>query len=413
MDHGREDTLRQDSAYSYNDYYSTGGRYRPPKRPRNYGWLAAVLGAFLLCVAGGVVLTKDSGGQTAEPALESAADVPAGDTPAFPETADPMPADETALGSGTKLSVAEAGGQELTLQEIYQKLIPSVTSITAVSGSAKSTGTGIIMSQDGYIITNYHVVSSAQTVSVLLSSGEEYAASRVGGDETSDLMVLKIDAEGLVPAEFGASESVQVGDAVVAIGDPLGTELRGTMTDGIICGINRDVVVRNRTMTLMQTNAALNSGNSGGPLVNMAGQVIGINTMKLSSSYTEVEGIGFAIPISAAKPIVDELVEKGYVSGRPAFGFVVDQLNTRVVLYYNLPGNLYIRQVLEDSDAGRQGVSSGDIILAIDGVKVGTMDEFNTVKNKFTAGDTVTLTIYRQGAERSVDVELMDRADLD
>lgn len=171
------------------------------------------------------------------------------------------------------------------------------------------------MSEDGYLITNFHVVSSAGTVEVLLSSGETYAAATVGGDETSDLMVLKIDAEKLTPAEFGASDTMEVGDSVVAIGDPLGTELRGTMTDGIICGIQRDILVEDRTMSLLQTNAALNSGNSGGPLVNMAGQVIGINTMKLSSNYTAVEGIGFAIPISTAKPIVDELVEQGYVSG--------------------------------------------------------------------------------------------------
>jgi len=226
-------------------------------------------------------------------------------------------------------------------------------------------------------------------------------------------MVLKIDAEDLTPAEFGDSDSVEVGDAVVAIGDPLGVELRGTMTDGIICGINRDVSIEDRTMTLMQTNAALNSGNSGGPLVNMAGQVIGINTAKLSSSYSTVEGLGFAIPITSAKPIVDELVEKGYVSGRPSFGFTLESLDSRISLFYNLPGSLCIRSVDTDSDAYAQGIRTGDIITAVAGESVSSKEEFDTIKNQYSAGDTVTLTIFRNGELYDVEITLSDRADLD
>lgn len=419
MDHDERSGLEQERAYPYNDYYSTGGAYRPPKKPRNYGWLLAVLGTFLLCIAGGVVLSQQGGtaveqedplgGQAAgTEALSSAQEL----TEAVPQQTAPAPA-EGVLGSGTQLAVSRTEGEELSFQEIYKKVIPSVASITAASGSGKSTGTGIVMSEDGYIITNYHVASGAAEVEVLLSSGKTYAAATVGGDEISDLMVLKIDAEGLSPAEFGSSDTMEVGDTVVAIGDPLGTELRGTMTDGIICGIQRDIQVEDRTMTLLQTNAALNAGNSGGPLVNMAGQVIGINTMKLSSRYTAVEGIGFAIPITTAKPIVDELVERGYVSGRPTFGITVETLNTRMVLFYNLPGTLCVRSVAAESDASAQGIREGDIILGIDGTQVTTKDEFNTVKNQFEAGDVVTLTIFRQGAEMDVDVELMDRADLD
>lgn len=406
----------QESAYPYNDYYSTGGRYRPPKKPRNYGWLMAVLGAFLLCIAGGVVLNQRLGSQPeeTEPLTAAAVSKESGQqTEPSAAPAEEMPAAADALGSGIQLAVTDSQGHTMTLQEIYKKVIPSVASITAVSSRGKSTGTGIIMSEDGYIITNYHVVSSAQAVEVLLTSGDTYAAAQVGGDETSDLMVLKIDAEQLSPAEFGASDTMEVGDTVVAIGDPLGTELRGTMTDGIVCGIQRDVHVGDRTMTLIQTNAALNSGNSGGPLVNMAGQVVGINTMKLSSNYTAVEGIGFAIPISTAKPIVDELVEKGYVSGRPALGFSVQTLNARMALFYNLPGTLCIASVDPESDAYTKDIRDGDIILGINGTQVSTIEEFNTVKNEFSAGDVVTLTIYRKGAEMDIDVELMDRADLD
>lgn len=406
-----------DNNYPYRDYYSTGGRYRPPKRPRNYGWMAAVLGVFLLCVAGGMAFNRDYDREepTSTLAAQSEQVSLASQTPALPtQTAEAVQQPKALLGSGTEMDVTQTEGSELTLQEIYKKVIPSVVSITAQSTGGKSTGTGIIMSDDGYIITNYHVLSNAQAVSVLLTSGEEYPAALVGGDETSDLVVLKIEAKNLIPAEFGSSDNAEVGDSVVAIGDPLGIELRGTMTDGIICGIKRDVRVDDRTMTLMQTNAALNSGNSGGPLVNMSGQVIGINTMKIASSYTtNVEGIGFAIPISTAKPIVDELVEKGYVSGRPAFGISVEILDSRVVLFYDLPGRLYITQVMENSDAWEKGIRSGDIITAVDGVSVSTMDEYNTVKNEFSAGDTVTLTVYHKGVELDVAVKLMDRADLD
>ena len=175
----------------------------------------------------------------------------------------------------------EAGA--LSLQEIYRRCIGSVVSIVTVTPSGKASGTGIIMSADGYVITNHHVIENAQAVSVLTSDSREYSASIIGSDETSDLAVLKVEADGLQAAEFGDSSVLQVGDSVAAIGDPLGTTLRGTMTDGIISAINRDLTVNDRTMSLIQTNAALNNGNSGGPLINCYGQVIGINTMKMSN----------------------------------------------------------------------------------------------------------------------------------
>lgn len=420
MDYEPQESQKPDGVSPYSDYYSTGGRYRPPRRPRNYGWMVAVLGAFLLCIAGGVVLSRGQAVVQESVAQETAqqetatAEIAAQTMPDAQDTQETQAGDSTqVLGSGVQLEISEDSETVMELPDIYKKVIPSVVSITATSSNAVSTGTGIIMSSDGYIITNYHVVSGAELVTVLLDNDQEFEATRVGGDETSDLAVLKIEAAGLTPAEFGSSDSVEVGDAVVAIGDPLGTELRGTMTDGIICGLKRDVQVGDRTMTLMQTDAALNSGNSGGPLVNMAGQVIGINTMKISSYYTSVEGIGFAIPISTAKPIVDELLEKGYVSGRPAFGFTVETLSTQMMLFYDLPGTLCIRQVVEGSDAYEQGVEPGDIITAIDGTAVSTMDEFNTIKNQFSAGDTVALTIYHKGVVLEISVKLMDRADLE
>lgn len=405
---------RMDDAYPYCDYYSTGGRYRPPRQPKNYGWVVALLGVVLLCVSGVYAVYRGQGQATETAQSETTATVQAAVEPAA-ETVTQETETDTAvvLGTGTELIISESNGDEMSLQDIYKKMIPSVVSITAIGDSGTSTGTGIVMTEDGYIITNYHVVTTARQVRVLLSDGNEYYASSVGGDETSDLMVLKINAEGLTPAEFGDSTTAEVGDTVVAIGDPLGTELRGTMTDGIICGIQRDISVEDRTMTLMQTNAALNSGNSGGPLVNMQGQVIGINTMKLTSSYTSVEGIGFAIPVSSAKPIVDELMEKGYVAGRPAFGFTVEVLDARIAAYFEVPGRLCIQSVEPESDAYAKGIREGDIIIAIEGIEVSSTDEFNLVKNEHVAGEELLLTIYRSGGSvYDVSVKLMDRADL-
>ncbi len=310
-------------------------------------------------------------------------------------------------------TVASDEDGALSLQEIYRRCIGSVVSIVTVTPSGKASGTGIIMSEDGYVITNHHVIESAQAVSVLTSDNQEYAASVVGSDETSDLAVLKVEAEGLQAAEFGDSSVLQVGDSVAAIGDPLGTALRGTMTDGIISAINRDLTVNDRTMSLIQTNAALNNGNSGGPLINCYGQVIGINTMKMSNFYSAsatVEGIGFAIPIDTAKPIIDELIEKGYVSGRPAIGIDGETLPATYRIYYRLPQGIYVTRVYRNSDAAAKGVSEGDIITAINGVSVTTMEQLNRVKNQFTAGQTITLTIYRGGVSSDVEIILMDRA---
>ena len=310
-------------------------------------------------------------------------------------------------------TVASDEDGALSLQEIYRRCIGSVVSIVTVTPSGKASGTGIIMSEDGYVITNHHVIENAQVVSVLTSDSQEYTASVVGSDETSDLAVLKIEAAGLQAAEFGDSSVLQVGDSVAAIGDPLGTALRGTMTDGIISAINRDLTVNDRTMNLIQTNAALNNGNSGGPLINCYGQVIGINTMKMSNFYsssTTVEGIGFAIPIDTAKPIIDELIEKGYVSGRPAIGIDGETLPATYRIYYRLPQGIYVTRVYRNSDAAAKGISEGDIITAINGVSVTTMEQLNRVKNQFTAGQTITLTIYHGGVSADVEIILMDRA---
>lgn len=354
---------------------------------------------------------------------EDVEDVDAVETAEEVEQEDDVP--EVTLGSGTVLHISETPESEgttsivseksdgaLTYQEIYEKVIPSVVSITSTVSGGIATGTGIIMSEDGYIITNYHVIEGATKLEVLLYDDTQYVAALVGSDETSDLAVLKIDAEDLQPAEFGSSNNLRVGDEVVAIGDPLGTELRGTMTNGIISAINRDLTVNDRTMTLIQTNAALNSGNSGGPLINCYGQVIGINTMKMSSYYSSVEGLGFAIPISTAKPIIDELIEKGYVSGRPAIGITIaSNMNDAWRAYFDIPEGVVVQGVQENSDAAAAGLMAGDVIIAFEDTTVTSSEELRTLLNEYVAGETVRLTIWRNGETFNLSITLMDAHD--
>jgi len=303
-------------------------------------------------------------------------------------------------------NVPQEGG--LSLQAIYEKAIASVVSISCTGTSGTSTGTGVVLSADGYIVTNCHVVEKATAIQILLSDGQKLSASLVGTDSASDLAVLYVIDTALTPAEFGDSSTLRVGDAVVAIGDPLGIALRGTMTDGIVSAINRDITTGGRTMTLIQTNAALNSGNSGGPLLNCYGQVIGINTMKIGDYMNSagVEGLGFAIPSTTVKEIVDQLVANGYVSGRPALGIEVQEISAFDQMYYRIPQGLYITRVEADSAAAQQGISPGDILLSFDGTRITDADTMQSLLYSYNAGDTVNVVIYRAGTQHSLTLTL-------
>lgn len=292
-------------------------------------------------------------------------------------------------------NVPQNGG--LSYQEIYEKAIPSVVSITCRLSGGSSSGTGVIISKNGYIVTNCHVVEDAVSILVRLTDNRELAACVVGADAVSDLAVLYVEAKDLTPAEFGDSGQLRVGDAVAAIGDPLGAEFRGTMTDGIVSAINRDVTLDGKTMTLIQTNAALNSGNSGGPLLNCYGQVIGINTMKISAftNSAGVEGLGFAIPSTTVKEIVDQLLRQGYVSGRPSLGVEGGSVSEFDQRYYRLPAGYLISGVKPDSCAEAAGLVAGDIIYSIGGTRIQSADELQAVLYSFSVGDTVELGIYR------------------
>ena len=292
----------------------------------------------------------------------------------------------------------------LSLQSIYDKNIPSVVSISCTLHGGSSTGTGVILSDSGYIVTNSHVVDNAQSITVLLSDSRTLPAILIGADSVSDLAVLHVTAEDLIPAELGDSSVLRVGDTVVAIGDPLGIELRGTMTDGIVSAINRDIDISGRSMNLIQTNAALNSGNSGGPLINCFGQVIGINTMKMGDSMSSggVEGLGFAIPSTTVRDIVNQLIEKGYVSGRPYLGISGDSISEFYQFYYRLPKGLYITEVDPESSAATAGIEPGDILISIDKIIITSSHALETVLYSYIPGDTVQAVIYRAGKQYSV-----------
>ncbi len=258
----------------------------------------------------------------------------------------------------------------------------------------QGSGSGIIISNDGYIVTNQHVIDGATEISVILNTGDEHKATLVGADEKSDLAVLKIEKTGLPAATLGNSEDVKVGELAVAIGNPLGQELAGSVTAGVISAVNRTMTVENKVYNLIQTDAAINPGNSGGALVNEYGQVIGINTIKLSS--TGVEGIGFAIAISEAKPIIDDLINNGYVSGRPLVGITFETTRSGLSVTALSPG----------SGAANAGVQIGDLIVKADGEVVKSSAQINKIRDTKKPGDTLTLTVIRNGELMEINVVL-------
>ena len=297
-------------------------------------------------------------------------------------------------------------GEELTPQEIYNKVSPATVIVLAQRGEMTSVGTGVIMTEDGYIITNTHVIAGGESAGVVLYGQYLYEAELVGCDEDMDIAVLKaLEAEDFPTAEFGNSDLCSVGDTVYAIGNPLGVELYGTMSDGILSAINRDIQVQNHTVSVLQTTAALNNGNSGGPLVNTAGQVIGINTLKMgsgeNSTIAQVEGLGFAIPISDASFVVNDILATGSYHGAPTFGISV--FSTK-----GLDGDddVVVYTVEENGAAAEAGVRPGDVIRTVDGQKITGVAEFLALRRTYTVGDEVQLEIWRNGRTTKITVTL-------
>lgn len=303
-----------------------------------------------------------------------------------------------------KLRYSETHGEVLSAGEIYQKVNPSTVTVITSVGSSAMIGTGVIFTSDGYILTNAHVIAGGSECYVVLASGMQYPAQLLGLDEEKDIAVIKIDETDLPAAEFGDSDALNVGDSVYAIGNPLGIELRGTLTDGIVSAIDRDVYVDGVTMTLIQTNAALNNGNSGGPLINQYGQVVGINTMKMgSSSTTSVEGLGFAIPISSSAYMINDLISCGQVRGEAVLGITV--LTATAYLDSGESG-LIVQEVSPNGPGEEAGIWAGDLILRADGEALTTTSDLIRIRRRHEAGETVTLLIDRDGERFTADVVL-------
>ena len=339
---------------------------------------------------------------------------------------------QTSIPSGTTTNFVSLSDYSNTAVFAANKILPSIVGIqvsyTATSNSifnfgapttsqATATGSGIIISEDGYIVTNNHVIdtsssnssysyfniSDATSVKIKLHGSEElYDAKIVGKDSQTDLAVLKIDKTGLVAAEFADSDEATVGEFAMAVGSPLGLDT--TVTTGIISAVNREVEADETTYTCIQTDAAINSGNSGGALVNGDGKVIGINTLKLSGSG--VEGIGFAIPINSTTDVIDDLIEYNKVL-RPYIGIAGLDLNEETVRRYKLASlGVYVQSVQNFSPAEKSGLQSGDIIIKADGKDVLTMDELNSIKNNHKIGEKMTLLINRNGEKKEITITL-------
>ena len=328
----------------------------------------------------------------------------------------PLTVETPSDSTETEEVVSLQEGTALTVNQIAQKCTKSSVGILVETkqyyfGSAYSVsgvGSGFILSEDGYIATNNHVIENATKITVVLNDGSEYIAEIIGADSITDIAVIKIDAHDLPVLERGNSDGVLVGDHVVAIGTPASIELAGTVTDGIVSAVNRKIDITDnygrvlKTMTLIQTNATINPGNSGGPLINQFGQVTGINTMKLTDEY---EGIGFAIPINGAIHIMNQLIEDGsvtdrsdgLVTGKASLGIQCVDITEEESDYYGIPQGVLVMQINKNGSAAKAGLRRGDIIIAFDGKEVKTTDEITALKEKYNVGDVVTLRVYRDG----------------
>lgn len=433
---------RQEIVPAGSSYYSEHSEapMPAPKKPKRHTGLKILAFVLSLVVvgAGSVQVYKfwdDSKIQVTEeeqtdddeaPVKEIAAAVKEGSVPASPPPKNLPSLIDIASRSDAK-----------SLPDIVDEIMPSVVGVSSTfeisepyttwgwggfqtetrKKTAVGTGTGIVMTDDGYIVTNAHVVydeehnaGEAVEVYVLFSDQTEHDAKIIAYDTETDIAVLKIDETGLTPATFGSSDDLRVGELVIAVGNPLGFDLFGSVTSGIVSALNRQISINEKHLTLIQTDAAINEGNSGGPLLNSCGQVIGINSAKISASYgsASVEGLGFAIPINEAKTIVDELIYNGYVTGRPQIGISGVDLSESNSNYLGIPMGVYVRAVSKGSAAEIAGIKPGDVIIGIEDEAIKTMDELNTIKNNYKAGDTITLKIYRTGEDIDIRLTLQD-----
>ena len=330
---------------------------------------------------------------------------------------------DSASGSDSSITAASSSGSSLTTEQVADLVSPSVVVITTEqvvysqwswygqNQVESGAGSGVIISSDGYILTCAHVVDGASTITVTIGD-KDYTATLVGEDTTSDIAVIKIDADGLTPATVGNSDGLKVGQSVMAVGNPLG-ELGGTVTGGMISALNRSVTIQGsssvNTMSLIQMDASVSPGNSGGGLFNMNGELVGIVNAKSSSS--DAEGLGFAIPINDAIKVAQELLENGYVTGRPYLGITylaVTDAQTASQLGVNAYG-VYVVEVVKGGPAEKAGLQAGDRIVSVDGTEIASKDDLGTLMQKHAAGDTLSITIARDGQMQTVNVTLGEK----
>ncbi len=379
-------------------------KYRPPRPPqRRHSGRIGFLIALALIVSLTALAVLFNGGL----APRSADPVPSGSDPGYSrweqeeDLAAPPSIPQAETGTGVILSITPPSGEALTYTQVYEKAAPSIAALTAYSAGMVSTGTGIVLTADGYIVTNAHIIAGAEQVNVTLSDDSLWSAQLVGFEPLEDLAVLKIDASGLTPAQFGDDTLLRSGDPVSAIGNPMG--YRSTITPGIVSALDQPVSVEGTTMYLLQTSAAINYGSSGGALLNDRGQVVGVTTIKIVADDGSAEGLGFAIPTTRVKQVVDRLIAGAPVT-RPSLGIIVRRGQGE-------NGGLVVEEVDPDSDCHRQGIQPQDIIVAANGQQVQTFADLERIKRTLDVGDSLLLEVLRGGEHLEFTVTLMDQDD--
>lgn len=400
----RDDSREVTDCYVHRDPLPAAAVHHTPQPPKKHSrkglWIFLAVMAVLVMAAVAAALIagpEDGGAADDDHDASSIVDIFDKDIP----TIDRVEGDPE-----LRFFCTAAEGEALTAQEVYAAVNPSVVMVAvAIDEEKASIGTGVILTEDGYVVTNAHVIAGGLSAWVALDTGEVLDAELVGFDSNEDLALLKlVDGQGLPAARLGDSDACVVGDQVYAIGNPLGVELRGTLTNGLISAIDRQVTMEGRVMTMLQTTAALNNGNSGGPLINDQGQVIGINTMKMSGGKTAtatVEGLGFAVPTRRVVTVINDIMATGAFHGIPSLGIYVGQEMQADGAY-----QLVIYDVTEDYGAAEAGLLPGDVILAADGTEVHETWELLDLRGRHIVGESMVLTVQRGDQVFDADVTL-------
>lgn len=412
----------------------TGGK-KPRKEKKKKSGKGVVVAIAIVClifglgVGGGAMwlATRNSDSETVEPAVTAEIEqsrqeiggAESGTTPETEETGDETAQkDNPAINSTTIEITTNSDTTSMTPQSVYEHYVNAVVAISnegtstnifgQVSATASS-GSGMIISKDGYILTNNHVVEGAERLTVTMTNGEEYEATLVGADSDNDVALIKIEGTDFPTVSIGDSDSIQVGEQLCAIGNPLG-ELTNTLTVGYVSALDREIDEDGIPINMFQTDCAINSGNSGGPIFDMNGNVVGVTTAKYSASLlsgsASIEGIGFCIPINDAMDIVNDLLQYGYVRGRVSMGIMCQAISSTVTQYYNLPAGIYISSVESGSAAEKAGLVQGDIICAIDDVEVLSVTDLKAKLKEYAPGDTATLQVYRNETHQTEEVDI-------